>query len=70
MQKIPTELNGVFILEPKVFGDARGFFLESYNERAMSDLDIRAHSYRTTIPIRHAMCCAGCTIRLSILKGN
>jgi dTDP-4-dehydrorhamnose 3,5-epimerase len=33
-------LPGVLVLEPKVFGDARGFFLESYNERAMADLGI------------------------------
>lgn len=26
-----TALSGVFILEPKVFADARGFFFESYN---------------------------------------
>jgi dTDP-4-dehydrorhamnose 3,5-epimerase len=30
---IPTGLPGVLILEPKVFGDDRGFFFESYNER-------------------------------------
>lgn len=28
---IPSSLPGVLILEPKVFGDARGFFLESWN---------------------------------------
>jgi len=31
MNVIPTALPGVLILEPKVFGDSRGFFLESYN---------------------------------------
>jgi len=29
----PTRLPGVLILEPKVFGDARGFFFESFNAR-------------------------------------
>ncbi len=29
----PTKLPGVLILEPKVFGDARGFFFESFNAR-------------------------------------
>ena len=29
----PTSLPGVLILEPKVFGDARGFFFESFNAR-------------------------------------
>ena len=31
MQVIPTAIDGVLILEPRVFGDARGFFMESYN---------------------------------------
>lgn len=30
---ILTSLQGVLVLEPKVFGDARGFFFESFNER-------------------------------------
>lgn len=34
-------LPGVLLLEPKVFGDSRGFFLESYNERSMADIGIR-----------------------------
>ncbi|MEX2150253.1 MAG: dTDP-4-dehydrorhamnose 3,5-epimerase [Steroidobacteraceae bacterium] len=34
MQVIPTDLPGVLLLEPKVFGDDRGFFFESYNRRA------------------------------------
>src|SRR6266545_225581 len=39
-KKISTSLPGVFILEPRVFGDERGFFLESYNERVFVDLGI------------------------------
>lgn len=31
-----TSLQDVVIIEPKVFGDSRGFFLESYNERAFA----------------------------------
>jgi dTDP-4-dehydrorhamnose 3,5-epimerase len=34
MQVLPTELPGVLLLEPRVFGDARGFFFEAYNRRA------------------------------------
>jgi dTDP-4-dehydrorhamnose 3,5-epimerase len=33
MQIIATPLDGVLIIEPKVFGDARGFFFESFNAR-------------------------------------
>ena len=38
-----TALPGVLVLEPKVFSDARGFFLESYNEKAMADVGIVDH---------------------------
>ena len=38
-----TPLAGVLLLEPKVFRDARGFFLESYNEKAMAEAGIREH---------------------------
>ena len=40
IRKISTSLPGVFILEPRVFGDERGFFLESYNERVYAELGI------------------------------
>ena len=33
MDVIKTAIPGVLILEPKVFGDARGYFLESWNQR-------------------------------------
>lgn len=42
-QKIPTSLPGVFVVEPRVFGDQRGFFLESFNEHAMRSLGIEEH---------------------------
>lgn len=34
----PTRLPGVLILEPQVFGDARGFFMESFNQREFERL--------------------------------
>ena len=37
MKVVRTEIPDVLILEPKIFGDARGFFLESYNKRAFRD---------------------------------
>ena len=33
MNIVTTDLPDVFIIEPRVFGDERGFFFESYNER-------------------------------------
>lgn len=37
---IPTSLSGAVLIEPRVFGDDRGFFLESYTRRDMAALGI------------------------------
>ncbi|APC16514.1 dTDP-4-dehydrorhamnose 3,5-epimerase [Pseudomonas frederiksbergensis] len=37
MKVTPTDLTGVLIIEPKVFGDERGFFYESFNARAFEE---------------------------------
>jgi dTDP-4-dehydrorhamnose 3,5-epimerase len=38
----PTAIPDVLVIEPKVFGDPRGFFLESWNQHAFSAAGIRA----------------------------
>jgi len=38
MKAIPTALAGALILEPPVFGDARGFFFESFNQRVFNEV--------------------------------
>jgi dTDP-4-dehydrorhamnose 3,5-epimerase len=43
LQLIPTTLKDVVILEPKVFGDKRGFFLEAYNEATFKSLGLPTH---------------------------
>jgi dTDP-4-dehydrorhamnose 3,5-epimerase len=43
MKAHATQIPGVLIVEPVVFGDDRGFFLESFNEREMHSLGIDAH---------------------------
>ena len=58
MKKIETTLPGVILIEPRVFGDDRGFFLESYNQRSFSDIGISQlfvqdnHSYSERNVIR------------------
>ena len=37
MKAVRTALPEVLVIEPKVFGDARGFFLESFNRRAFAE---------------------------------
>jgi dTDP-4-dehydrorhamnose 3,5-epimerase len=38
MIRIPTAIADLCIIEPKVFGDERGFFFESFNQRKFADL--------------------------------
>lgn len=41
MKLIETDINGVFIIEPKVFGDARGYFFESWSEAKLAEAGIK-----------------------------
>lgn len=43
MNLVPTELAGLYIIEPKVFEDERGYFFESFNQNAFleNSIDIR-----------------------------
>lgn len=41
MKVLPTELPGVLIIDPKVFGDDRGFFYESFQARRYEEAGIR-----------------------------
>ena len=45
MQIYDTPLKDVYILEPKVFGDDRGFFYESFNQKAFNDLTKTNYSF-------------------------
>jgi dTDP-4-dehydrorhamnose 3,5-epimerase len=36
-ERLDTRIEGVGLIQPKVFGDERGFFLESYNKRVFRD---------------------------------
>lgn len=38
MKIIKTEIEGVVVLEPRVFGDSRGYFFESYSKRVFDEL--------------------------------
>ena len=42
MEAIPTSIPDVLLVQPKVFGDTRGFFFESWNERDFARLGINA----------------------------
>lgn len=43
MRVLQTEIEGVVLIEPEVFGDARGYFFESYSQR---EFDARVRPVR------------------------
>lgn len=45
MKVTPTSIPEVLIIEPKVFGDARGFFYESFNQQAFNDATGGRHQF-------------------------
>lgn len=59
MKVINTIFNDAFLLEPKVFGDHRGFFMESYNAQVFEELGL---SY-TFIQDNHSLSAEAGTIR-------
>ena len=51
MNVIPGKLQGLFVIEPKVFGDARGFFMETWNLRKYQDAGIRVPFVQDNISV-------------------
>lgn len=49
MRRIDTDLPGVCVIEPKVFGDERGFFFESYNQARFAELGIEANFVQSNV---------------------
>jgi dTDP-4-dehydrorhamnose 3,5-epimerase len=51
MNVIPGQLQGLVIVEPKVFGDARGFFMETWNLQKYQDAGIRVPFVQDNISV-------------------
>jgi len=75
-----TELDGVLLLTPRVFGDERGFFLESWNQRAFDEAvgqpvtfvqDNRSRSVRSVLRGLHYQVAPAAQGKLvSVLSGS
>jgi dTDP-4-dehydrorhamnose 3,5-epimerase len=51
MNVIHCEIQGLLVLEPKVFGDARGFFMETWNQRRYREAGIEANFVQDNISV-------------------
>ena len=45
MKVLQTELDGAFIIEPQVFGDARGYFTETFSERKLKEAGLNVPTF-------------------------
>lgn len=59
-RKLETELKGVYILEPTVFEDHRGFFMESYNKKDFEEIGL----YYDLVQDNHSL-----SIKAGVLRG-
>jgi dTDP-4-dehydrorhamnose 3,5-epimerase len=55
MKVIPTAISDVLVIEPKVFGDARGFFYESFNQQTFNQATGTNHQFVQDNHSRSAM---------------
>jgi dTDP-4-dehydrorhamnose 3,5-epimerase len=51
MNVIRCELDGLLIIEPKAFGDARGFFMETWNLRRYRDAGLQADFVQDNVSV-------------------
>lgn len=42
-KKLSTTIEGLILIEPTIYGDSRGFFMETYSERDFAELGIHDH---------------------------
>ncbi len=51
MNVVRCELDGLLIIEPKAFGDARGFFMETWNQRRYRDAGLQVNFVQDNISV-------------------
>lgn len=70
MNVIKTEIEGLFIIEPKIFGDARGYFLESYNRKRYEDLGITGEFVQDNLSFSSRGVLRGLHYQLPLAQGK
>ena len=80
MDIIETKIKDVKILKPKVFGDSRGYFMETWREEFFRKnpgeknfserIFLTSRWYRTTNQVQPSVFSEDCTIRQAILREN
>ncbi len=56
MRIVPAPLSGLLVIEPKIFGDGRGFFLETYEKKRYAEAGIPAEFVQDNLSLsRHGV---------------
>ncbi len=67
MRYIETEIEGVYILEPQVFGDARGYFMETFRQR---EFDCAVGRHVEFVQENESLSCRGVLRGLHYQRGS
>ncbi len=70
MNVVETPLPGLILIEPKVFGDDRGFFLESYNEERYAEAGIVERFVQDNLSLSARGVLRGLHYQLPTLQGK
>ena len=70
VEKNAGGIEGLCVIEPKVFGDSRGYFVETYNKQDMGQRDWIWNLYRIISPSLPKGCFVVCTSKSSIRREN
>ena len=55
-KKTETTIDGVYIIEPTVFGDNRGYFMETYSKKDFEEIGLITILYKTTNQNQKKVC--------------
>lgn len=70
MNVVTTSLPGVVVIEPKVFGDARGFFLETYNQARYAEVGLPARFVQDNLSFSARGVLRGLHYQLPTMQGK
>ena len=70
MNVLQTAISGLLIVEPKLFGDSRGFFTEIYHADRYGTAGIPARFVQDNLSRSARDACAACTSRIPGRKAN
>ena len=66
----PCDIDGLYVIEPKVFGDERGYFVETYNKQEFAANGLDMEFVQDNQSKSKKECCVDCIFRSNIHRGS